>query len=56
MSTQNLNLAISLASILLSAYQTGDLGYLASFHRLAQEADPAVLGRAYDLYSVLKMR
>lgn len=47
MSQSSINLAISLASLLLA-------GNLAGFHNLAQEAGPAELSRALDLYLVLR--
>lgn len=47
MSKQQQNLAISLASLLLS-------GRLDLFHELSLEADGPVIGRAIDLFNLLR--
>jgi len=47
MSQAQINLALSLASLLLA-------GNLAGFHTLAQEGSPREIGHAIDLYSILK--
>lgn len=47
MSRENQSLAISLASLLLS-------GRLDLFHELSLEADGPVIGRAIDLFNLLR--